>query len=190
MELLERVVGQHRGVYLFGHSQQEGVPSPDGSGRGVHVLAPHGSLLEAGKFRRIDAVGEGCIDDDGDLGVGVVSPQLGDGLLELAQTGQGTALSRDVGPVHDDVLDWHVLVVKHPGPASAGNAAYRPLQEVLVLQLMDGGRARRGAAGLARLTCLSWYRAPKMACRRPCANDQAPMFSGSSWSQTTSLAWG
>ena len=60
-----------------------------------------------------------------------------------------------------------------------------------MLEVMDG--AADPVAGLpdwARLTCLSWYLVPSSRCSRPWTNSHAPMFSGSSCSQTTSLAAG
>ncbi len=56
------------------------------------------------------------VDDDGDLCVRVVAPELGDSFLQLLQARQGPALGGDVGSVDDDVLNGHVRVVKHPGP--------------------------------------------------------------------------
>ena len=127
MELLERVVGKHGPVDLLGHAQQERVPAPDRARGGMHVLAAQRGLLETSELGGIDAVGEGGVHDDGDLRVRVITPQLGHGLLELDETRKGAALCRDVRPVDDYVLDWHVLVVKHPGPVTTGNSAHRPL---------------------------------------------------------------
>ena len=42
-----------------------------------------------------------------------------------------------------------------------------------------------GLADSARLTCVSVKRSRNSRCRRPCANDHAPMFSGSSCTKTT-----
>ena len=45
-------------------------------------------------------------------------------------------------------------------------------QEVLVLQLMDGGRARRGAAGLGAAHVSQLVSARPSACRRPCPRER------------------
>ena len=58
-------------------------------------------------------MGEGRVDDDRDLRVRMVAAELGDGFLQLFQARQGAALGGDVGAVDDDVLNGHVLVVKH-----------------------------------------------------------------------------
>ena len=70
------------------HAQQERVAAPDRSGRRMDVLAPQNRLLEMRELGRVDPVGERRVDDDGDLGVRMVAPELGDGLLQLLQAGQ------------------------------------------------------------------------------------------------------
>ena len=119
MELLERVVRQHGPVDLLGNAEQEGVPASDGTGGWMDVLPAQGSLFETRKFGGIDPVGEGGVNDDGDLRVRMVAPELGDGFLQLSQARQGSAFGGDVGSVDDDVLNGHVLVVKHHQPRSA-----------------------------------------------------------------------
>ena len=47
-----------------------------------------------------------------------------------------------------------------------------------------------GLADSVRLTWRSRRRSGRQACSRACTKNQAPMFSGSSWSQTTSDASG
>ena len=91
-------------------------------------------------------MGEGGIDDDGDLGVRVVTSQLGDSLLELCEARERSSFGGDVRPVNDDVLYRHVLVVKHSGAPLGRNAAYRSFEKVLVLELVNGTRPRRGAS--------------------------------------------
>ena len=65
------------------------------------------------------------VDDDGDLGIRVVTPELGDGFFQLFQARHGTALGGDVGPVDDDVLYGHAPVVKHHQPLSARHHGLR-----------------------------------------------------------------
>ncbi len=88
VELLERVIGKHRRVDLLCDAQQEGVAAPDRAGGRMDVLAPHGGLFEAGQLGRVDPVRERRVDDHRDLGVRMVAPKLGDGLLQLLQAGQ------------------------------------------------------------------------------------------------------
>jgi hypothetical protein len=121
MELLERVVRQHGPVDLLGNTQQERVAASDGAGRGMDVLAAQRGLLETGKLGGIDPVRERGVDDDGDLRVRMVAPELDDSVFQLFQARQGPALGGDVGSVDDDVLNGHVRVVKHPEPRSARN---------------------------------------------------------------------
>jgi hypothetical protein len=88
MELLERVVGKHCPIDFLGDAQQERISAPDGTSGRMNVLAAQRSLFETRQLGGIDPVLERGVDDDGDLRVRMVSPQLGDGFLQLAQARQ------------------------------------------------------------------------------------------------------
>ena len=143
MELLERVVRQHGPVDLLGNTQQERVAASDGAGRGMDVLAAQRGLLETGKLGGIDPVRERGVDDDGDLRVRMVAPELDDSVFQLFQARQGPALGGDVGSVDDDVLNGHVRVVKHPEPTVGSQYGLRNVTATL---LVSTGQGRLGTS--------------------------------------------
>ena len=75
-------------VDFLGDTQQERVSPPDRTRRWMNIFAAQRSLLETPKFGGIDPVGEGGVNDDGDLGIRVVAPELGDGFFQLSQARQ------------------------------------------------------------------------------------------------------
>ena len=114
VELLERVVREHLGADTLRHPQQEGVPPTHRPRRGGHELGVGDRLVEGLALGRVDAMAEGGVDDDDDLGAGKLGLVLADGLVELGQARNGAALGRDVRSVDDDVGGGHVVPVNHP----------------------------------------------------------------------------
>ncbi len=108
VELLERIVRQHRRPGLVGDAQQEGVAAPDGAGRGRDQLTGGFGLLEHLRLALVDAMPERGVDDDGNHVVGVLQQELTHRLVELDQARHGTALSGQVGSVDDDVAGCHL----------------------------------------------------------------------------------
>ena len=91
MELLKGVVGEDQSTRFFGDTQDESVTPAYGPGRrGDHLAVIHG-LLEGADLGRIDAVPEGGVDHDDDIGRGearVLLEKGPDGLVELGQAGR------------------------------------------------------------------------------------------------------
>ena len=106
VELLERVVGQDRGVHLLGDGQHESVTTTDGPGRGRNELVVGNGLVELGRLFRIDPMAEGGIDDHSDERVGVLGHERHHRLVQLGETGERAALGSDVRTVDDDMI-WH-----------------------------------------------------------------------------------
>src|SRR5207237_4622235 len=107
-ELLERVVGEHGGADTVGDLEQELVAPADCARGRRHELAGRLPLLEGPALGGVDAVAEGGVDDDDQLGVGTLLLEGADGLVELGQAGLRPTLGGDVRAVDDDViLLWH-----------------------------------------------------------------------------------
>ncbi len=194
VELLEGVVRQHRRPGPLGDAQDEGVTPADGARRRRHDLAGELRLLELLALGRVDPVLERGVDDHHDLGVGVLGGVGPDRLVQLGQARQGPALGGQVGPVHDDVVP-----LRHPAVPSPASRTTIPAMSPVPAQ--PTARSRRSA-------CSSWWsarsRSPgwptrsgshgagrsgrEQRCSRAWTKDHAPMFSGSSWSHTTSSA--
>jgi hypothetical protein len=108
VELLKRVVGEHRGAGLLGDPEEEGITPPNGPGRRGHHLTGHLGLLEGGKLGGIDPMSEGGINHHGDDVIGVLPQELPDRLVQLGQVGEVPTFRCDVGAVDDDVARGHV----------------------------------------------------------------------------------
>ena len=128
MEFLERVIRQHRGIDLLGHLQDERITAADGSCRRRHEFAGQQSSLVLGPLGLIDAIGEGGIDDDGDVVDFVLLHEGGHGVVELTQARGGAALGGDVGAIDDHMGSdhWGLVLFRWgmPGavPKRGGNA--------------------------------------------------------------------
>ena len=106
VELLVAVVRQDGRVDLVGDAQHERVATTDRAGRRRDDLVVADCCIELGDLFGIDAMTEGGVDDDGDQRVGVLRHVGQHRLVELFETGHGSALGGEVRAVDDDVT-WH-----------------------------------------------------------------------------------
>jgi len=89
MELLERVVGRHCPIDFLGDAQQERIPRPMApSGRMKRTRPPQRSLFETRQLGGIDPVLDTWRRRMTVISaIRMVSPQLGDGFLQLLRLG-------------------------------------------------------------------------------------------------------
>ena len=111
VELLERVVREHRGVDLVGDLQHEGVAAADGAGRRRDELAGEDRLLERRRSRTRRCGGRRWRRRRrSPRARGARSMNARDGLVELREARRGAAFGGDVRAVDDDVGLDHVVV--------------------------------------------------------------------------------
>ncbi len=103
VELLERVVGEDRGVRLLGDAQHECVAAADRAGGWCDEFVVGDALFELLGFLLVDAVAEGGVDHDGDRRVRVLVHERHHRLVQLGEARQRAPFGGDVGPVDHDV---------------------------------------------------------------------------------------
>ncbi len=107
MELLERVVREHRRLRDVCNLEHERVAAADGAGGWCHQLAGKDRLLERGSLGLCDAVTEGGVDDDGETLRFVLGEERTHCFVELSEARQAATFGCDVGSVDNDVRDSH-----------------------------------------------------------------------------------
>ena len=109
----EEALGTYGARWLCRHA----VAATDRSGRRGDHLAVFQGLLEGRHLRGVDPVAERGVHHDGHIGGGeapVLLQEGADGLVELGQAGQGTALGGDVGAVDDDTAALRGFLFHRP----------------------------------------------------------------------------
>jgi hypothetical protein len=114
VELLEGVVGEHRGPGLLGDLEDELVPAADAArGRGEQLVRGQSLVVEL-LLGFVDAMFEGCVDDDRAQLVRSLTEECPYRLVQLTQARQRPSLGSDVRSIDDDVVSRHVGTrVKH-----------------------------------------------------------------------------
>ena len=103
VELLERVIGEHRCVGLIGDPEHERIAAAHSPRRRRDQLVVRNRLIELVAFGLVDAVPERGIDHHGDQHVGILRNECQHRIIELGETRNRPALGGDIGTVDDDV---------------------------------------------------------------------------------------
>ncbi len=137
VELLIGVVGEDRRVHLVSDREDESIASSHGPRRRRDELVVLDRGVELGNLRRVDAVPEGGVDDDGHQVVRVLLDERLHGVDELFEAGHRTAFGGDVRSVDDDVSRHNACQSSscggtHDGhPRFGGGARRRPTVPIL-----------------------------------------------------------
>ena len=85
-------------------------PRPTAPAGGRHDLVRDLGLRERGSLRRVDAVLEAGVDDDGHLRSGVLPAEGGHGLAELGEARLRASLGGEVGAVDHEMVGHQALI--------------------------------------------------------------------------------